>query len=368
MLSKLSMLLCFIIAINICFAQTNEQTFSTQLDQYLQTNFKPGEPGIAVLVGRPNQKIIFSKGYGLADIQTKQPITTQTLFNLGSVSKTFVGLGILKLQEEGKLSIEDPLEKYFPDFRNKDIAHKVKIKHLLSHTSGLPDNRPVTRDSVFFLTAKDAENFAPILQNEALHFEPGERFEYSNPAFNGLALIIEKMTGMKWQQFIQQTIFKPAGMNTSVITDGAFPQSGVSHGYQQVNGQWQEYDYGEYPTFCAAGNGGVWSSVDELFKYEEAIQKNKFLNKHLTELARTPFSPPNWKEKDPPFVGYDWFVNQYGTTPPSVGHSGDQAGFKAEYWYLPKQNILIVILNNSNSDLSIVTRKILELMKENKLY
>ena len=347
-------------------AQTNEENFSNQLHDYLAAANHPDQPGMAVLIAKPNDHIIFSKGYGLADITLRTPITPQTIFNLGSISKTFVAFGILKLQEAGKLSIEDPLLKYFPNFTNKDLVKNIRIKHLLSHTSGLPDNRPVERDSIFYLTANDQQNFTPLLQNTSLHFLPGEQFEYSNPAFNGLALIIEKVSGQKWQSYIEQQIFLKAKMRTSVITDIEYPQIGVAHGYQKKNGKWSEYDFGEYPTFCAAGNGGVWSSVEELLKYEEAIQKNSFLSKQSVELSRTIFSPSNWKGKIASFIGYCWFIQKEGSLQ-LIGHNGDQGGFRAAYWVVPEKNIFIAIISNGSHELSIVKQKILDLLRIHKL-
>src|ERR1041384_2021049 len=182
------------------------------------------------------------------------------------------------LRDEGKLSLEDSLIKYFPEFKNKDIARKVKIKHLLTHTSGLPDLRPVEEQWEFYLTANDAQNWQPVTQADSLEFEPGSRYKYSNPAFNALALIIEKVSGQKWQDFVAERIFKPAGMTASTITDGSHPETGVSHGYVLENDKWSELDYGEEPTFCAAGNGGVWSSAEELFKYQKALENATFSN------------------------------------------------------------------------------------------
>jgi CubicO group peptidase (beta-lactamase class C family) len=169
------------------------EAFSGKLDQYFSKQFPAGQPGCAVLIMK-GENTVFAGGYGLADMETKDPITTKTLFNLGSISKTFVAHGILILHEQGKLSVEDPLEKYF-SFKDPVFGNKVKIKHLLTHTSGLPDVRTTRKDSVFYLTAKDEENWAPILQADHLNFEPGSEFEYSNPAFNALALIIEKTSG-----------------------------------------------------------------------------------------------------------------------------------------------------------------------------
>lgn len=332
------------------------------IDAYLTERFPADQPGVAVFVGRDTNKIFFQWGYGLADLKTKKPIDTKTVFNLGSVSKTFVAFGILKLQEEGKLSIEDPILKYFPQFKNKQLIKDIRIKHLLSHTSGLPDNRPVEKDSVFYLTAKDAENWAPIMQTDQLNFQPGEKFEYSNPAFNGLALIIEKVSGMKWQEYLQKKIIQPSGMKHTVITDGAFPNKGVSHAYQQINGKWSEYDFGEYPTFCASGNGGVWSNVEDLFKYEIAIQKHVFLSKESIALSRTIFNPPNWKSEQAPFIGYSWFLTT-AVGYKMQGHSGDQGGFRAEYVYLPDSKFFIAILSNGSHDLLPIRDQIIKYLK-----
>src|SRR6478736_392185 len=186
-------------------------SLSDKLDSLLVQEFGVGGPGGAVLI-KKNDSTIFSRGYGLADLETKEQITTKTLFNLGSISKTFVANGVLLLQQQGKLSVEDNLIKYFPDFKNKKIGEKIKIKHLLTHTSGLPDNREVGKDTVFYLTAKDAENWAPELKVDSLEFEPGTNYHYSNPAYNGLALIIEKVSGQKWQDFVAENIFEPSGM------------------------------------------------------------------------------------------------------------------------------------------------------------
>ena len=254
------------------------KTPAMELDSVFQSWFSSNEPGGAILLVK-NNRIIYQKGFGIADINTKEPITTKTLFNVGSISKTFVAYGILKLAKEGKLLLDDDLNKYFPDFKNKTIAGKIKLYHLLTHSSGIPDSRKVEAEKEFYLTAKDEENFAPLKQTDTLEFEPGTSYKYSNPAFNGLALIIEKITKIKWQDYISQLIFKPAEMNSSTITDGPHPRSGVSHGYVlNHKKKFEELDYGEEPTFAAAGNGGVWSSVEELWKYEYAIQQYIFLD------------------------------------------------------------------------------------------
>jgi CubicO group peptidase (beta-lactamase class C family) len=331
----------------------------SSLDSLIAAEFVTGEPGGAVLVMK-GDSVVYLKCFGLADMATREEITQNTLFNLGSISKTFVANGILILQEEGKLSVTDPVSKYFPEFKSRDIADKVTVMHLLNHTSGLPDNRPVDEKPEFFITARDYENWAPVTQADSLEFAPGERYEYSNPAFNGLALIIEKVSGQKWQDFIAGRIFTPAGMVTSTITDGPHPETGVSHAYEMKDGVWTESDYGEFPTFPAAGNGGVWSSVTGLALYEKAIRENRFLGAELTDESRTIFRPDNWAGSEPPFIGCSWFIgeeqilgqpNRFGVR--FVYHTGDQGGFRAFHFSIPEKDLLYVgLFNRPPADLN----------------
>ncbi len=323
----------------------NSSLVQSSLDSVFNSFFKTGEPGGAVLLVKDN-KVIYKKGFGIADITTKEPITTKTLFNVGSISKTVVAYGILQLAAEGKLSLEDDLYKYFSDFKDSAIAKQVKLYHLLTHTSGLPDSRKVKEEHEFYLTAKDEENFAPLKQTEKLEFEPGTKYRYSNPAFNGLALIIEKVTGQKWQAYIDKRIFGPAKMKTSTITDGPHPEKGVSHGYVlNDKNEFEELDYGEEPTFAAAGNGGVWSSVEELWNYEKAIQHHKFLNKEWATISRTVYPFSSWKDSIPPRLGLSWFLTKENGMD-LIGHTGSQGGFISDYLWLPEKKIFYVLLCN----------------------
>jgi len=363
--------LAFLLTVS-CTTKQPAVTMFKGLDSLLNAEFPAGEPGGAVLVMK-GDSTVYLKCSGLADLVTGEKITPRTLFNLGSISKTFVANGILILQEEGKLWVADPLSKYFPEFKSREIADRVTVMHLLTHTSGLPDNRPVSENPEFFLTAKDYENWAPVMETEKLVFEPGSRYEYSNPAFNGLALIIEKVSGQKWQDFIAERIFMPAGMATSTITDGPHPETGVSHAYEMINGKWTESDYGEFPTFPAAGNGGVWSSVTELALYEKAIRQNLFLGKELTEKSRMICRPDTWADTVPPFIGYSWFIgedqilgetNNFGVR--FIYHTGDQGGFRAFHFSVPEKDLIYVgLFNRPPEDLDRVIFTGLSILKEN---
>lgn len=348
-----------------CTSSSDQGLFSGKLDEFLAAQIDPQGPGGAVLVMK-DTSVVFSKGYGLADLVTGEKITTRTLFNLGSISKTFVSYGILILQAQGKLSVNDSLIKFFPEFKNKDIARRVRIKHLLTHTSGLPDNRAVSRDTVLYLTANDSQNWYPVTQTDTLVFEPGTRYEYSNPAYNGLALIIEQVSGMKWQEFISASIFQPAGMSTSTITDGAHPSSGVSHGYTRIAGEWREDDYGEEPTFCAAGNGGVWSSVEELANYELAIRRAAFLDMPAIDSSASIKKFSGWTGEEPPFIGWSWFIDQTPDGHKVISHTGHQGGFAAYYISVPSKGILAVVLYNAPYDVYAFRERLFSLLAEHR--
>ncbi|MBX2947530.1 MAG: beta-lactamase family protein [Cyclobacteriaceae bacterium] len=328
-----------------CTTKEKPSAFSEEIDNLFSSEFKSGEPGSCVLVLK-GDSTLFLKSYGLADLVTNESISSKTLFNLGSISKPFVAYGILILRDEGKLSLDDPIGKYFPDFKNKSIAASVTIRHLLTHTSGLPDIRKVREDSVFYLTAKDEENLAPVMQADSLLFNPGEYYEYSNPAFNALALIIEQVSEMKWQKFIEERIFKPAGMLSSTITDGPHPETGVSHGYININGIWTEKDYGEELTFAAAGNGGVWSSVDELILFERAMEKALFISPETITESQQVYKPNNWKGDHEPFIATSWFIDSTKAGDKIVAHTGTQGGFYCHFVSVPDQDILYIVLAN----------------------
>lgn len=337
-----------------------------RIDSLFSSLLMPDAPGGSVLIAKDG-KIIFSKGYGIADIKTKEVITPHTLFNTGSITKTFVSNAILILEQRQELSTEDNLLKYFPGFKNKEIAQKVKIKHLLSHVSGLPDCREVAKNPKFYLTADDAQNFAPLQQTDTLVFEPGNKFQYSNPAYNGLALIIEKVTGMKWQDFVRKEIFAKAGMKESDITDGSHPEKGVAHGYIKEKGKYKELDYGEEPTFCASGNGGIWCSVTDLYKYYNALMKPAFLNKEIINNSMQVKNFKTWTDTSKPFIGHSWFITKTYDGQQRIGHNGSQGGFVGNFQFIPEKKIFVSMLFNIPQSVDGIMKKIEMILKEEKL-
>lgn len=345
MMYRILLFVAFLILSNFLTGQIIED-----LDKLFTSSFKSYEPGGSVVILKGDDTV-YQKSFGVSDIDSGIAIDEHTIFNTGSISKTFVAYGILILEEEGKLSIEDPILKYFPDFENNTLVENIKIKHLLSHSSGLPDIRNVSNNPEFYLDADDAQNFEPIKLAKRLNFEPGSKFQYSNPAFNGLAIIIEQVSQMKWQDYIKQKIFDPSGMTESRITDGSLPAVDVAHAYRKRFGKYEEYDYGEYPTFTAAGNGGVWCSIKDLIKYERAIEANIFLSKSQILKSRTIYAPESWESYTPPNLGFSWFLSSIedkntASNLTQIYHTGSQGGFRSFYIKIPEKDILYIGLFN----------------------
>jgi CubicO group peptidase (beta-lactamase class C family) len=166
---------------------------------------------------------------------------------------------------------------------------------------------------------------------------------------------------MKWQEYIRKNIFVPSGMNTSTITDGPHPQAGVSHAYIKKGNKFEELDYGEEPTFAAAGNGGVWSTVEELWLLEQAIQKQKFLSAEWINRSRTVYPMTKWIDKTPSLLGLSWFITRE-LNAEMIGHTGSQGGFITDYVWIPEKKIFYILLCNIPKPIQEIRQKILDLV------
>jgi len=347
-----------------CTGRQPEEILKQKLDSVIAVEFRANEPGGSFMVLKEG-RTIWSASYGLTDLNTGEKFTSASVANIGSISKTFVAYGILMLERQGLLSLNDSIARFFPDFVNPDIAGRVRVVHLITHTSGLPDSRKINDNPEFYLTAGDAENFAPLKTTDTLEFEPGTGWKYSNPAYNGLALIIEQVTGIKWQTYITENILKPSGMVNSTITDGAWPDSGVAHGYSRNTGVYEEDDYGEFPTFTASGNGGVWSSADELAKYVTALENCTFTDCETINRSMEVWNFSRWAGPEPSSQGLSWVItggNDSGSSR-CIEHTGSQGGFRAHLMMYPDEKITVIWITNNGKTYTPQIRKVLKEMK-----
>ena len=341
-----------------------------KLDQLCTALFPADEPGAAVLVMKDDQ-ILFDKGYGIADIETKAPIDGNTFFNIASVSKQFTAVAILQLAEAGKLSLEDPVSQYFPEFK-ADFWKDIQIKHLLSHSSGVPDARGgIPRELKIKGDEKLAMSYLPELDH--LNFAPGTAYEYINPTFVMCGAIVEKVTGQPFVDYVAEHIFRPAGMEKTLYFD---PQHqdlipNMAHGYEYADVEdmpeertagsspanepknWYEYDYGEEPFFATRPDGGIYSSTHEFAQWEKALRANTVLSEASRVDAQSPHtfasdSPwSDYQNRPNTWYGYGWFIEpKTDTTKEVIYHTGDNGGFKILAARYPEDNALVLVFAN----------------------
>ena len=350
--------------------QSNEKEQVAQLDNLCAQLFPDDEPGAAVLVMKGN-KILFDKGYGIADIETRAKIDGNTFFNIASVSKQFTAVAILQLAEAGKLSLEDPVSKYFPEFK-APFWKDIQIKHLLSHSSGVPDARGgIPRELKLKGDEALAMSYLPDL--DFVHFQPGTAYEYINPTFVMCGAIVEKVSGQPFAEYVTEHILRPAGMEHTQYFDPEHQDliPNMAHGYEYADVEdmpeertadstpnkepknWYEYDYGEETFFATRPDGGIYSSTHEFVEWEKALRANKVMSKASRQDAQSPHtyvsgSPwSDYQNRPNTWYGYGWFIEpQTDTSKEVIYHTGDNGGFKILAARYPEDNALVLVFAN----------------------
>ena len=369
-MKKLILFLLIPLTMMVSCKQNTQKEQLAKLDKLCTDLFPADEPGAAVLVMKGDD-IIFDKGYGIADIDTKMPIDGNTFFNIASVSKQFTAVAILQLAEQGKLSLEDPVSQYFPEFK-APFWKDIQIKHLLSHSSGVPDARDgIPRELKITGDEKLAMSYLPDL--DFLHFEPGTAYEYINPTFVLCGAIVEKVSGQSFSDYVAEHILRPAGMEKTLYFDPEHQDliPNMAHGYEYADVEdmpeertadsapsketkdWYEYDYGEETFFATRPDGGMYSSTHEFVEWEKALRANTVLSEASRIDAQSPHtfasdSPwSDYQNRPNTWYGYGWFVEpKTDTSKEVIYHTGDNGGFKILAARYPEDKALVLIFAN----------------------
>ena len=306
------------------------------LDEAIQKHTQNGEPGIALRIEKDG-KVLYSSGHGLADTKTRAPITPNTNFRMASVSKQFTAMAILLLEQDGKISMDDPLSKFFPEIPVR-VSGKIKLRHLLNHSSGIIDYESLMSDTIKEqLSDEDVLNM--VKTQDSTYFEPGTRFRYSNSAYCLMTLIIEKVSGNIFPDFIKERIFQPLEMKSSMIyrADAEIDQRAM--GYARDNrGRIQPSD--QSLTSATKGDGGVYTSLNDYAKWIDGLRNNKLINFHKAmEKLKFPIT-------EVPGSSYTagWFVKS--NSPDTFFHSGSTCGFSTFSIQVPSGNLSIVYFSN----------------------
>lgn len=345
---------------HVGFAQIYTEPLQAKLDSTLGT-LKSNDPGGYIYVQAGNQ-ILYYKSFGVANLETNEAFSDYTLVNVGGLSRTFIAYAILILQQEGKLNLEDSISMYIPDIKNKELANKIKIRHLLTHTSGLKDIPTQAMDSLHFLSITDKDNFELVKYTNKPAFEPGSNFKFSEQAFSALVLILEKVSGTSWQEFIKEKICGPAGMTFTRFTGKPGEKVAASTGYRKVKGKFSEYDQGEVPKMYTAVNAGVWSNVNDLRKYAYALQYCNFLKCENVKTSVDLLTPFNWYSDKPIPHSQCWYIDQIpGMEHKNISYEGAIGGFRTSFMVFPQTEISIVILSNNSTNYA---KEVLKVLKD----
>ncbi len=315
-----------------------------RVDQLFAQWDKPDSPGCALAVIKDG-KIVYKRGYGMADLERDVPITPKSVFDIGSTSKQFVAMSIALLARQGKLSLDDDIRKHIPEMHAYD--QPVTIRHLIHHTSGIRDylGLMALAGMRFENDYHDEEIIALIAKQKELNFKPGEEFLYSNSGYFFLAEIVKRASGKPLGEFARENIFKPLGMNnTQFYDDYTRIIKNRALGYSPRKGGGFSY---ETYLFDLVGDGGLLTTVEDLFLWDQNFYDNKLGGggRELIDQVLTVGSLNNGKKLD---YGFALFVGQHKGLK-MISHGGAWAGYRAEMLRFPDQRFSVICLSNLGS-------------------
>jgi CubicO group peptidase (beta-lactamase class C family) len=342
-----------------------EAAVESNVDAIFSATIRPNEPGAAVLV-RKDGRDLFSRGYGVRDLHSLASVDEHTNFRLASCTKQFTAMAIMLLVHDGKLRYEDRLTDVFPDFPayGKDIT----IRHLLDHTSGLPDyeelmvavrtpgNSPAWTEA---RQIQDAEVLRLLAQERAGKFPAGTKWAYSNSGYVLLGLVVGKVSGQTFGEFLRARVFAPLQMNhTLAYQKGESEVANRAYGHTRDGRAWKQTD--QSATSATLGDGGVYSSLADLAKWDDALARPILLSQGEMRAAFTPVrladgSQPKWPPGSdrpagtPVSYGFGWFLDPYGRHA-RMWHYGDTRGFHTYIERFTRDKLSIIVLCN-RSDL-----------------
>ena len=361
------------IAASSTFAQSSPKEISNQMENVFFGIASSDTPGFAVLI-KKDGKILFEQGYGVRDLRTKTKIDEQTNFRLASFTKQFTAIAVMLLVHDGKLRYEESVTNMFPEF--PAYGKTITVRNLLNHTSGLPDYEDLM-DQVEKIKGPiwspekqihDAEVLQLLEKESRGKFAPGTKWEYSNSGYVVLGLIVAKVSGNPFGEFLHDRIFAPLKMNhTLVFEKGKNEVANRAYGHAKKENVLVETD--QSSTSATQGDGGIYSNLEDLAKWDDALRNHTLLSEKEFLPAITPTQLPSGAEsklaEDVPeslrghasAYGFGWFLN-FEDPHPLMWHYGDTMGFKtAIFRYLADNVTVILLCNRTDLDQGALTLK-----------
>ncbi|MCA1714534.1 MAG: beta-lactamase family protein [Gammaproteobacteria bacterium] len=307
---------------------------TSAVDELMQA-YDGAVPGASVLVVKGGVPVV-RRGYGLANVEDRITAMPATNYRLASLSKQFTAAAVLLLAEEQRLGLDDRVRTWLPSL--PAAADAITIRHLLTHTSGLVDYEDVM-SATTTVQLRDADVLRLLESQDRTLFVPGTGYRYSNSGYALLALIIERASGRSFQAFLYERIFLPLDMHDTLAhVQGGPVIANRAYGYSEADERWTRTD--QSPTSAVLGDGGIYSSIDDLAKWDSALYDDRLLNDESRRLAFAPSTPT-----DDPHVayGFGWRI-----TADTLWHSGETIGFRNVIVRYPRQRLSVVILSNRN--------------------
>lgn len=310
-----------------------DKKLASGIEAYLQPFSETGNLIGTVLVARGG-RILFRHSYGMANYELRVPNSNETRYHIASVSKPFTAAAILQLQEQGRLSVSDQVSKYLPGFPN---GERITLDHLLTHSSGIPDINGIEGIDTFQRSPHTLEQLVAKFANLPLEFSPGSKQSYSNSNYNLLALILEKVSGERYENYLRRHIFEPAGMQDSGVDDDAshlIPYAASGYNPAGVSG-FENASYLDWSN--KTGNGNLYSTVDDLYRFDRALNTDILL-KRATQRKY-------FVEADDNFYG--WYIWNQRLGHRLLAARGHGPGFTAELDRYPDDDVTVILLSNS---------------------
>jgi D-alanyl-D-alanine carboxypeptidase len=309
----------------------SEHAFWARMDAYVSERMDPAGSGFGIVVIHDGA-VAFARGWGMANIETGVPFSPQTPSNAGSLTRQFTALAVLMLYERGMLELNTPIRSLLPELPAAWSA--VTVHHLLTHQSGIPDYVAITGDAPADLDGLTNQAVLDlVLQNPTLDFPPGTSASYSNTGYVLLAMIVERLTGMTFADFLDANVFQPLGMTATFVGDGsAVYPSNTARPYDEHN---RLYDY----SIHTYGDGGIYMTLDDYAKWDAALYTDALVRQSTLELAFTGYTGG---END---FGYGWMVGRERGQK-SLRHGGFLPGYLNYVFRVPGKRFTYLFLSN----------------------
>lgn len=337
---------------------------TAQIDKLIKSYFDTERFMGTVLVAE-NGKVLYKKGFGDANIEWKIPNGPNGAFRIASITKTFTAVLTMQLVQEGKLSLESKISDFLPYYR-KDIGENITVGQLLTHSSGIPNylQLPGFRPDQIRQPMTNVEEFIKKFCSHDLEFTPGSKFSYNNSGYAILGAILEKVTGVTFEEALKKRILEPAGMNNTGLDRPELLLQNRVNGYvRNLDGSFQPAPYWDLTSAYTAGQ--IYSTVDDMLKYHEALMGEKLLKNEYKKLMLTKYYPAFGGH-----YGYGWMLTDLETrnsTQPLLinSHEGGLPGFNLYFARIPEKNQVAIILNNtSDAPLKEISRNIFSILNQ----